>query len=66
MYSFLVGGFVPGTNVQLSFQTYLAIMSLLVGSISIVWIEKRRHYLAAATIQLRQPLHASQLHQRVR
>ncbi|HSX45638.1 MAG TPA: hypothetical protein VLG27_01370 [Candidatus Saccharimonadia bacterium] len=42
MYSLLVGGFLPGTNIQLSFQAYLAIMTLLMGGVSIFRIERRQ------------------------
>jgi hypothetical protein len=63
MYSFLVGGYLPGTNIQLSFQAYLAIMTLLGGSGAVVWIELKRHLLGQAVF-VRQPLHASRLHHR--
>lgn len=66
MGNFIVGGFVPGTDIQFSFQAYLAIMTVLFGMVSLTWLElKHRSFRRAAVpILIRQPLHASQLHLR--
>lgn len=64
MYSFIVGGFLPGTNVQISFQAYLAIM-ILGGGLTVAWIERRRQVFTSVVSRSRQPLPASQLHHRL-
>jgi hypothetical protein len=65
MYGFIVGGFLPGTDIQISFQAYLGLITVLFGIASITWIElKHRSARQHLTRLLRQPLHASQLHQR--
>ncbi|MGC1177130.1 MAG: hypothetical protein WA843_03605 [Candidatus Saccharimonadales bacterium] len=64
MNSFLVLGQVPGTNIQISFQAWLTILGMLL----IVAAKFRPHAQRALrqnqADSLRQPLHASQLHQR--
>lgn len=65
MYAFLVLGLIPGTNIQISFQAWLYMMAALpfIGAL----IMLRWHKLAASLQAInRQPLHASQLHQRIR
>lgn len=64
MYGLLVGGYLPGTNIQLSFQAYLALMALLVGGTS--YYKAHRQFLVAHLSQplQRHALHASQLHRR--
>lgn len=65
MYSFVVLGIIPGTNIQISFQAWLAAAILVFCFGPIVWREfKLRHALTMASG--RQALHASQLHLRVR
>ncbi|MEK7594471.1 MAG: hypothetical protein AAB436_02430 [Patescibacteria group bacterium] len=68
MYSFLVLGIVPGTNIAISFQVWLAIMALLIVA---AWrVKPRIGRLINEVVdeifgtQQRQPLHASQLHLR--
>ena len=58
MYNFLVGGYLPGTNIQLSFQLYVGLMTLIIGVIAIYQIERGQRPTTHA------PLHASQLHLR--
>jgi len=65
MYAFLVLGLIPGTNIQISFQAWLGIMAGLPFVAALIWPHLRQH-LAAESIALRQPLHASQLHLRAR
>jgi hypothetical protein len=64
MYSFLVLGFIPGTNIQISFVAWLV---MLVGSPLAVLAFALRHRLQRAArlqaLSLRRPLYASQLHQ---
>lgn len=64
LYSFLVLGYVPGTNIQLSFQAIMGLFVILVGCASIVWIEFQRRHRPRSVSRLRLPLHASQLHLR--
>lgn len=58
MYSIVVLGLVPGTNIQISFQAWLVMTAIIVGAL----IYKLEHYNPSA---LRLPLPASRLHQRV-
>lgn len=71
MYSFLVLGLIPGTNIQIGFWTW---MVLMVGLIITFKIYKRRLYRAIEnwwhkfdeeTDVARKPLPASQLHRRL-
>ena len=59
MYSLIVGGFLPGTNIQVSFQVWTAFITLLFGSSSIVWIEYKHHLLQTNNKQV---LAATKLH----
>lgn len=63
MYSFFVLGIIPGTNIQISFQAWLIIAAV------ITWgayaAKGRLQQLRLVATPARQPLHASQLHQRV-
>jgi hypothetical protein len=61
MYSFIVLGIVPGTNLQIGFSAWLILSGLALVTFRL------RHQIGklAVTVQaVRQPLHASQLHQR--
>lgn len=65
MYSFLVLGLIPGTSIQISFQAWLdmvAAMPIVAALIKLCWY---RHP-ATAAASIRQPLHSSQLHRRIR
>lgn len=64
MYSFLVLGYVPGTSLQINFQGWLDIASLLAVAFMIRQYLKHRQ-LVNEWVQVRQPLHASQLHRRL-
>ena len=69
MYTFLVLGLIPGTNIQINFWAWMVIMT---GLIIIGWRAKRYvvRYIAAWWHQfdedagIRKPLHANQLHLR--
>gem|GEM_PF-1144807 len=63
VYNFLVLGYVPGTNIQLSFTAIVAVFTVLTGVSSIVMIELHRRRLLPYA-KLRMPLHASSLHLR--
>ena len=69
MYSFLVLGLIPGTNIQISFQAWLAIVAVL--AIAVVKLKSQTLRHLRRVIQWgkatapRQTLHASQLHQRI-
>lgn len=61
MYNFIVSGFIPGTNIQLTFNTYLYCICLVA-----VYMVYRRYRLYRSTAPAeRQPLPASQLHRRL-
>ncbi len=64
MYSFLVLGLVPGTNVQISFQGWLVLMAVLAVATPVMWSGLKRRLLAYQPVVLRTPLDASQLHHR--
>lgn len=63
MYNFLVLGYIPGTNIQLSFNTIVAAFTVIAGASAIVTIELHRRRLLP-TLPLRMTLHASSLHLR--
>ncbi len=64
MYSFLVLGIIPGTNVAISFQAWLASVSSL--ALTIYCFRRGLRGLLSREFGLvRQPLVASQLHQRI-
>jgi hypothetical protein len=63
MYSLLVLGLVPGTNIQINFQTWLGLL-LLTTVMGIAWYLYRLPHLEAMQQPLRQGLHATQLHRR--
>ena len=60
MYNVLVLGYVPGTNIQISFQAWLGIAVVLVGALAILYVERRQHQ-----TPFRLPLPASRLHVRL-
>ena len=71
MYSFIVLGLVPGTNIQISFELWLQFVAGLTIYILLcifaVWTYRffrLTNHLLAPT-QRRSPLYATQLHQRV-
>ena len=66
LYNFLVLGYIPGTNIQLSFQAVIGLSAVFMGAASITWIELRRRGLSWQPSLIRQPLHANRLHLRVR
>ncbi|MEK7599752.1 MAG: hypothetical protein AAB462_01825 [Patescibacteria group bacterium] len=68
MYSFLVLGLIPGTNIAISFQVWLIIMAA-----SLIGFMRARTRIEQFIVNIvdeifgtpqRQPLHASQLHLR--
>lgn len=63
MNSLLVLGLIPGTNIAISFEAWLGVMTVLFGGLSLWRLEFRQRALATRTIS-RIVLHASQLHQR--
>ncbi len=64
MYDFVVGGYLPGTNIQLSLQAWIAIADILFGFISIYYLEMRQQLAKQVAQSARQPLPASSLHHR--
>lgn len=64
MYSFFVLGIIPGTNIAISFQVWLALMVLL--AVGVVVLKPRvARYIRENYIDFRrEPIHASELHLR--
>jgi hypothetical protein len=65
MYDLIVGGFIPGTNIQISLQAYLAIITLLLGSSAIIWIENKNRIIIVEALPVRVTLNANDLHYRI-
>jgi len=63
MYSVLVLGLIPGTNIQVSFAAWLVIAGIVCVMASIVWLEYRKRQ-GELWLPPHYPKHASQLHQR--
>jgi hypothetical protein len=63
VYSLLVLGLIPGTNISISFPVWIALGFLLM---TIRPARRLYHHYQFATARLRRPLHASQLHSRLR
>lgn len=63
MYNFLVLGYIPGTNIQLSFNAIIGLFTVIAGVSAIVMIELHRRRLLTP-LRLRSPLHANSLHLR--
>ena len=63
MYSFIVLGIVPGTNIQISFLAWVVATMLAIVALSGVWLGLKRRPLDIK-ISSHLPLHASQLHLR--
>jgi len=65
MYSFLVLGIIPGTDVAISFQAWLVILAWL-GLLLVVFRSPLRQAWESSKHAARLPLPASQLHLRIR
>lgn len=63
MYSFLVLGYVPGTNLQIGFQGFLNCLGVLLMVGTAFWLIRNRRF-AVKLVPARQPLHATRLHRR--
>jgi hypothetical protein len=63
MYSLLVLGIIPGTSIQITFQTWLNAAGIFLAAV-ILWRSFRLAQYGAQTVPVRQPLHATQLHRR--
>lgn len=61
MYSFMVLGIIPGTDIQISFQAWLAVTIMSLGFGPIIWRGARQHYLSPSATH-HPILHASLLH----
>lgn len=64
MYDFLVGGYLPGTNIQISLQGWLVITSVILCLAYYVWTKHRPHFQLFAAKNA--PLPASELHYRIK
>lgn len=42
MDNFMVGGFLPGTNTQFSFQAWLIAMALIINIVLLIWLSYKR------------------------
>jgi len=65
MYTFLVLGLIPGTNVQITFQAWLAIMAVLPFVAILAKSPVHRLLELGKAAEPRLPLPASQLHRRL-
>jgi hypothetical protein len=65
MYTFLVLGIVPGTNIAISFQAWLDILAIL-ACLALVYRKPLRRLWESSKQAIRRPLPASQLHLRTR
>jgi hypothetical protein len=65
MYSFLVLGLVPGTNIQLSFQAWLIVVTVLLLLAPLIKILLKRLIEFGKATTPSQPLHASLVHHRL-
>ena len=65
MDNFIVGGFLPGTNIQISFQVWAGIMTVITGSLAIVWIEYKQNHSDGPLPVLLTPINATDLHHRM-
>lgn len=65
MYSFLVLGLIPGTNLQITFQDWLNIILLTIAGSGIALLYLRRHQLLDDLYIVHRPVPAWQLHQRL-
>lgn len=64
MYTFIVLGYVPGTNLQITFRTWIVLSGLAGIAYSLHKMAVLHRHLMADGMQLRLPLHASRLHLR--
>lgn len=64
LYNFLVLGYIPGTDIQLSFQAVLGLVVIFAGATVIAWIEVRRRWLGMEPTMFAGTTDASQLHLR--
>ena len=62
MYTFLVLGLIPGTNLQITFKTWLDLVGLII--VALLSYKLHNDHLARLPLA-RRPLHASQLHRRL-
>lgn len=65
MYSFLVLGMVPGTNIQISFQAWVALAAILVLMAPMLKVLLKRLIALGKATAPSQPLHASLIHHRL-
>jgi hypothetical protein len=63
MYSVLVLGLIPGTNIEISFQAWLLVTGFLFLFISIAWLEYKQRK-NVIWLPAHYPKDANQLHQR--
>jgi hypothetical protein len=63
MYDLIVGGFVPGTNIQLSFRAWTVITALF-ATVFLALLMLRQKLLVRELVIHRQTIHARDLHVR--
>ncbi|HUA13058.1 MAG TPA: hypothetical protein VL989_00985 [Candidatus Sulfotelmatobacter sp.] len=64
MYNFIVGGYLPGTGIQISFQLYVAFLTIAIGGGAIAWIEYQER-VVKPNLSHKSNLDASALHSRL-
>ncbi len=65
MYSFIVLGIIPGTNIRITFGAWLQFAVLIFAAVVTLKIYRKIKPMLLKLEPVRIPLHASQLHQRV-
>ena len=65
MYDLIVGGYLPGTNIQISLVAWMAISTLLFGIFSIAWLEYKNRQVNEPKFPQRIVFNASELHYRI-
>ncbi len=66
MYDFIVGGYLPGTNIQISYKAWIGIYTVLFGLIAIGFIEYKQRSIKLSRFFSKNPgVNASELHRRL-
>ena len=50
MYDFVVGGYLPGTNIQLSYQVSIAIVAVALVLCVVIWRRYRKQFYAVINV----------------
>lgn len=50
MYDFVVGGYLPGTNIQLSYQVSIAIVAVALVLVVVIWRRYKKQFYSALNV----------------